>query len=161
MSKVCYFASDAKLKGKENPYVKLFSIREALAAGIDLDMDFLEGINQDEPGVIAWCESEENFQFPSIWIGEPYDQAPKSTKTHYAEIGGNPLMDLPGILAYIQQHMDENPDIAELELWDVWIGHDKQDLAEVSCPLRELTVKVLEGVFDEEKTVDVKLTIVR
>ena len=161
MSNVKYFASDARLGGKENPYVKFYSIKEALAIGVDLDMDFLEGIDQDEPGVIAWCENEELFEFPNIWISEPYDQAPPCIKKYIAEIGGNPLMDLPGILAYIQQHFSENPDLAELELWDVWIGNDKQDLAEAVCPLLALTEKVLEGVFDEEKTVDVKLTIVR
>lgn len=161
MSNVKYFASDTRLGGKENPYVKFYSIREALGIGIDLDMDFLEGIDQDEPGVIAWCDSEELFEFPNIWTCEPYDEAPKSEKKHYAEIGGNPFMDLPGILAYIRKHMEDHPEGTELELWDVWLGNDKQELAEVTCPLQDLTEKVLEGVFDVEKTVDVKLTIVR
>jgi len=87
MSKVCYFASDAKLGGKENPYVHLFSIREALSFGVNLDMNLLEGINPDEPGVIAWCENEDMFDYPNIWISEPFRQAPKSEKKYYAEMG--------------------------------------------------------------------------
>ena len=162
MSKVCYFASDARLGGKENPYVKLFSIKEALANGIDLDMDFLEGIDQDEPGVIAWCESEENFQFPSIWISEPYDQAPKSTKKHYAEIGGNPLMDLPGILDYIHEHMQKKKGeyTKELELWYVWLGNDEEDIVRKTCSLKDLTEETLREVFADDD-VDYMLTIVR
>lgn len=162
MSKVCYFASDAKLKGKENPYVQLFSIKEALAAGINLDMDFLEGIDQDEPGVIAWCENEEMFEFPSIWISEPYCQAPKSEKQYFAEMGGNPLLDLPGILTYIREHMkkvkDENT--KELELWYVWLPTDEEELVKRTCSLKELTEETLKEVFADDD-VNFKLTIVR
>ena len=51
MSNVKYFASDARLGGKENPYVKFYSIKEALAIGIDLDMGFLEGVFDEEKTV--------------------------------------------------------------------------------------------------------------
>ncbi len=161
MSNVRYFASDARLGGKENPFIKYYSIKEALEAGIDLDMDLLEGIDQNEPGVILWCDNEEHFDFPAIWISEPYDEAPQSVKKHFAEIGGNPLMDLPGMLGYICQHMADNPLVSELELWDVWLGNDKQELVEKACSLKDLTADVLAEVFDQEKEVDYKLTIVR
>ena len=161
MSNVCYFASNAKLGGKENPYMKYFSINEALAVGINLDLGFLEGIDRDEPGVIAWCENEDYFEFPTIWITEPYEAAPKSDKKYYAEMGGNPLMDIPGILQYIQNHMAENPEVEELELWDVWIGQGKFEFVEKTCKLDELTVESLTEIFYEERPVDWKLTIVR
>ena len=162
MSKVCYFASDVRLGGKQNPYVHLFSIREALAFGINLDMDFLEGIDQDEPGVIAWCENEEMFDFPAIWITEPYSEAPKSEKKHFAEVGGDPMKDLPGILAYIYDNMQEkNGEITkDLELWYVWLGNGEENLVTKTCRLSELTEETLCEVFADDD-VDYKLTIVR
>lgn len=48
MSRVCYFASDAPLKEKPNTFVKSYSINQAIAAGIKLDMDILEEIFTDD-----------------------------------------------------------------------------------------------------------------
>jgi hypothetical protein len=160
MSKVCYFASDAQLHGKENPYIHLFSINEALANGVMLDMDFLEGIDKDEPGVIAWCADEDMFEFPNVWISEPYDQAPKTEKKHFAEMGGNPLLDLPGIVTYIQEHFALWEEVNELELWYVWLGSESTPFIETSCPLDKVTPEVL-GEFFADPYLDFKLTITR
>ena len=86
MSRVCYFASDAPLKEKPNPFVKSYSINQAIAAGIKLDMDILDGINRDEPDMVLWIESEEQAEFPAIFTSEPYCEAPKSDKKYYAEV---------------------------------------------------------------------------
>ena len=163
MSRECYFASDARLGGKENPYVKLFSIREALDFGVNLDMNLLESINPDEPGVIAWCENEDMFDYPNIWISEPFRQAPKSKKKYYAEMGGNPLLDLPGIIAYIHENLKKKKNgehTKELELWYVWLPCDEKDVVEKTCSLKNLTEDVLREVFADDD-LDYKLTIVR
>lgn len=119
MSRVCYFASDATLKEKTNPYVKSYSINQAIEAGIKIDLDILDGIDRDEPDMVLWVESEEHAEFPSIFASEPYYEAPRSDKMYYAEVGGSPGKDLLGIIEYIKGHMKKRKgeNTKELELW--------------------------------------------
>ena len=162
MSKVYYFASDAPLKEKKNPYVNTYSINEAIAEGIALDMDLLDGIDRDEPNVILWMENEKYAEFPSIWATEPYYEAPKSEKRYYAEIGGSPERDIKGILDYIHDHMRKKKDknTRDLELWCVWLGSDEKDIVEKICSLHDLTEEYLKRVFLDKDT-DYKLVITR
>ena len=162
MSKVCYFASDAPLKEKKNPYINTYSINQAIAAGINVDMDLLDGVDRDEPDVILWMENEECSEFPSIWITEPYSEAPKSEKKYYSEIGGSPKKDLKGIVEYIQDHMKKKKceNARDLELWYVWLGNDEEDIVEKRYSLRELTEEVLNEIFLDDDN-DYKIIITR
>lgn len=162
MSKVRYFASDAPLKEKKNPYVNTYSINQAVSVGIDLDMDLLDGIDKDEPDMILWMESEDCAEFPSIWTTEPYSEAPKSEKKYYAEIGGSPDKDLKGIVEYIQDHMKKKKgeNTRDLELWYVWLGNDEEDIIEKTYGLRELTEEALNEIFLDDDN-DYKIIITR
>lgn len=155
MSKVCYFASNHPLPAKENPSVKMYSINEAIANGVELDLEFLEEIDRDLPGVILWAESEDDLEYPAIWEIEPYDEAPKSEMKYFAEVEGDIRKDLPGILAYIRENLQAGE---TLELWDVWLGSlSGGQLVEKTCSLDELTEEYLGALFEDG--VDFKLTI--
>lgn len=162
MSKVCYFASDAPLKEKENPYVNTYSINQAIEAGIDLDIDLLDGVDRDKPNVILWMENEECAEFPSIWIRERYHEAPKTDKKYYAEICGLPQKDSKGIIEYIHDHMKKKKGekTRELELWYVWLGCDEEDIVEKTYTLHDLTEERLKEVFVDED-IDYKIIITR
>ncbi|MBQ2744428.1 MAG: hypothetical protein IJA01_02770 [Firmicutes bacterium] len=162
MSRVCYFASDAPLKEKPNLFVKSYSINQAIAAGINLDMDILDGIDRDEPDMVLCMESEEHGEFPAIFTSQPYCEAPKSDKKYYADIGGSPCKDLSGIIEYIKDHMkkrkEENTE--ELELWYIWLGSDESEIIYKECSIKELTEDYLEEFFTDDEN-DYKIIITR
>ena len=162
MSKVCYFASDIPLKEKKNPYIKTYSINQAIEAEIKIDLELLANIDKDEPDVITWMESEESAEFPSIYMKEPYCEAPKSEKKYYAEINGIPEKDLKGIKEYILNHMQKKKDgnTNDLELWYIWLGNDEEDIIEKTIRLDDLTEEYLKEVFEDEDT-DYKIIITR
>lgn len=163
MSKVCYFASDAPLKDKKNPYINKYSINQAIAAGIELNMDLLDGVDKDEPDVILWMEKETCADFPSIVTTKPYSEAPKSKKKYYAEIGGSPEKDLKGIVEYIHNHMKKKKkgeNARDLELWYVWLGNDEEEIIEKTYSLRELTEESLNEIFLDDDN-DYKIVITR
>jgi len=162
MSRVCYFASDAPLKEKPNPFVKSHSINQAIAAGIKLDMDILDGIDRDEPDMVLWIESEEQAELPAIFKSEPYCEAPKSDKKYYAEIGGSPCKDLPGIIEYIKDNMKKSKgeNTKELELWYIWLGSDESEIIYKECSIKKLTEDYLEEIFTDDEN-DYKIIITR
>lgn len=162
MSRVYYFASDAPLKEKPNPFVKSYSINQAIAAGIKLDMNILDGIDRDEPDMVLWVESEEKAEFPTIFISEPYCEAPKSNKKYYAEVGGSPSKDLSGIIEYIKDHMKnrKGENTEELELWYIWLGSDESEIIQKECSIKELTEDYLNDIFTDDDN-DYKVIITR
>lgn len=162
MSRVCYLASDVPLKEKTNPFVRKYSINEAVRAGINLDLELLEDIDKDKPDTILWAEREEHMEFPTISKAKPYSEAPKSDKKYYANIDGAPEKDLKGIIEYIRNHMRKTKDVnaKSLELWCVWLGADETDLEEKRCRLTDLSEEYLYEIFtDDDK--DYKLVITR
>lgn len=106
-----------------------------------MDLDLLEGVDRDASDTILWMESEDCAEFPSIWITEPYSEAPKSEKKYYAEIGGSPERDLKGILEYIHEHIED-------------------EIVEKTYSLRDLTEECLKEAFLDDDT-DYKLIITR
>ena len=162
MSKVCYFASNKVLAEKENPFVKRYSINEAIENGLKIDLQFSDGIDSNQPDVILWAESEEALDFPSIYISEPYSEAPKSDMKYYAEIGGYPEKDLPGIIEYIHEHMkkDKSSKTQTLELWYIWLGNDYGEIVEKTCSFKELTEEYLKAIFTDDEA-DYKIVITR
>ena len=163
MSKVCYFASDTPLKDRPSPYMKSYSINEAIDAGIEIDLNMLSGIDRDKPDVILWIENEELDYYPSITISEKYREAPKTQKKYFADIHGHIEKDLEGILEYIHDHMKKKKDrenTKELELWYVWLACDEDDIIEKTCSLNELTEDYLKEIFVDED-IDYKITITR
>lgn len=162
MSRVCYFASDIPLKDKTNPFIRKYSINEAVRAGINLDMELLEDIDKDAPDTILWAEKEEYMELPTISVAKPYSEVPKSDKKYYADIGGTPEKDLQGIIEYIHDHMRKTKGVnaKSLELWCVWLGADEADIEERHCRLTDLREEYLYEIFaDNDK--DYKVVITR
>lgn len=162
MSRVCYFASDVPLKEKTNPFVRKYSINDAIRAGINLDLEFLKDIDKNTPDTILWVEREEHMEFPTISKAKTYSEAPKSDKKYYADIGGAPEKDLWGIIEYIRNHMRKTKDVnaKSLELWCVWLGADETDIEEKHCRLTDLSEEYLYEIFtDDDK--DYKIVITR
>lgn len=162
MSRVCYFASNKILAEKKNRFVKRYSINGALEKGIKIDLKLFGGIDRDQPDVILWAESEEALDFPSIYISEPYSEAPKSDMKYYAEIEGYPEKDLPGIIEYIHEHMkkDKGGKTQFLELWYIWLGDDQDEIIEKTCSLKDLTEEYLKAILTDDEA-DYKIVITR
>ena len=162
MSRVCYFASDIPLKEKTNPFVRSYSINEAIKAGINIDLKLLEDIDRDEPDTILWAEKEEHMELPTISAAKPYSEAPKSDKKYYADIGGVPEKDLQGIIEYIHDYMrkTKGANAKSLELWCVWLGADETDIEKKHCRLADLSEEYLYKIFTNDDK-DYKLVITR
>ena len=126
MSYLTYFASDRPLQEQPNPYVKTYSINEALAANIEVDLELFESdIDKNKPDVILYCEDEENFECPNIYCidkNDFYDDIGTS-KPFCAVLEGGRLsikyMDC--IMQYMKDALKKT---TEIELWSVWLGDE-------------------------------------
>ena len=68
MSLYYFFASDTKLLEQRNPYIKLLSVNEAIAHGIEVHTELFEDhFDYDKPEVILYVENEEQFRYPNIY----------------------------------------------------------------------------------------------
>lgn len=139
MSSYQFIASNAALPEIENPHVHLYSINEAVAAGLELDSDLLEmEIELDEPEVILWCESEELLGEITLLKEEENDFSDPHTQLPFRytfEWGGYTKKRAEQLVDYLKENMASG---STIELWDTWMNEieeptvQKMGLAELS-----------------------------
>lgn len=158
MSFLVAIASDEPLEILENPHMKMYSVNEALEAGIEVPKSMLMDfeIDRDEPGMIMWSDIEPNidiekgiFEMPDpddnfdIWPIDSGDDL-QSKKPYLAAVewsrctAGRAEM----LLDYIHRHMEK---AEELELWHSWMGGNGEEEYPPLVKSREIKLSELSG----------------
>ena len=123
MSFFTFIASDFGLEEVKNPYIKIFSVNEALKKGIYVHKFVLNNKNfdRDKPGVILWIEDEKYWGEIEIRHTEKVSWLPTSLEYCstlewvYSEKRAEHL------ISYIQSHLKTS---SVIEIWHVWCGAD-------------------------------------
>ena len=153
MSLYYFFASDTKLLEQRNPYIKLLSVNEAIAHGIEVHTELFEDpFDYDKPEVILYVEDEEQFRYPNIY---------KEASEHFCdELGINKKYltclewdyedkNADVVLHYIASQL-ENMD--EIEFWKIWLGKCRNQKTPTyhSVHLKEMTKVILQSFMESE-----------
>ena len=149
--------SDFPMKDVENPYIKLYSVNEALENGISLEDYVLNAttLNRDMPGVIKWAESEERFGEITIrrakrdWYTLVLGEYSPTNLEYYSHLEWVYTEERAGkLIEYIRGHLEK---AEELELWDIWLGSGAGKTEEVNkhhVSVNDLTAADLEELFN-------------
>ena len=138
MSHLVCLASDTPLEILPNPHLKLLSVNEALALGLDVPQSMLMDpeLDPDEPETFLWSDITIEFDPETGAVTPPpedcWDIWPmeiaasfSSSKKYFAEVEWPCCT--PGraqVLAdYIRRHLET---AEELELWNLWNGTDAE-----------------------------------
>ena len=140
MSFLVALASDSPLEVLPNPHMKMYSVNEALEAGIDVPQSMLMDfeLDRDEPNTVLWSDIEPVidiekgiFELPDpddnfdIW---PIDTANdlQSKRSYLAAVEWNrctpPRAEM--LLDYIRRHLEK---AEEVELWHTWMGGNGEE----------------------------------
>ena len=115
MSQFTFLASNMPLENLENPHIKMFSINQAIAQGIEMTEFLPDNIDRDKPNVLLWVADEEKlheltiFETKNYSIGMKYNSIAEWVYT--AERAEQ-------LISYIRRHL-ESAD--SLEIWHVWL----------------------------------------
>ncbi len=140
MSFLVCLASDRPLEKLENPHMKMLSVNEALAIGMELPKAMLMDpeLDPDEPGTVLWSDIEPSFDLETgrfecpdpednfdIW---PIDAADDlQSKREYlaaVEWGRCTPVRAQMLRDYIARHLDCG---GEVELWHTWQGSAEEE----------------------------------
>ncbi|MDO5096369.1 MAG: hypothetical protein Q4D65_07380 [Peptostreptococcaceae bacterium] len=153
MSVLYYFASDNVLEEKDNPYIECLSIRQARERGLEMNSNLLEGVDEDEPEVILFCSDERKWDYPSFnhLMQEDYWDEIGTTKKYCMKMTGKYCDDTKHIIfEYIQSQMQN---MNEMEIWNIWLGDDINRVKRKNCFLGELSMEMLDDIFNRRKNV--------
>lgn len=150
MSWFYYFASNKKLEEQPNPYVHKLSIHEALERNVEIDMDFVEGLDFDEPDVLLYVEKEEYLEYPNIFTLEKEDYLDTDKKYCVALETSIDIKYMGVILNYINKQMVNHD---EIELWKKWEGNNRHNKkAKIcTCTIDELNTNILYQFFENKE----------
>ena len=164
MSHLICLASDAPLPVLPNPHLKLLSVNEALAQGLDVPQSMLSDpeLDPDEPETFLWSdicieinpETGEVTEPPEdcwdIWPIECADHL-RTELPHLAEVEWPRCT--PGRAAVLADYLRRQMETAEtVELWNFWDGSD----VELTCvhreeiPLAALTPEKIEALCEAD-----------
>lgn len=140
MSFLVALASDIPLEALPNPHMKMYSVNEALEAGIEVPQSMLMDyeLDRDEPDTVLWSDIEPVidiekgiFELPDpddnfdIWPIECADDL-QSGREYLAAVEWNrctpPRAEM--LLDYIRRHMEK---AEEMELWHSWMGGNGEE----------------------------------
>lgn len=135
MSFLIALASDKPLDALPNPHLKMYSVNEALEAGVEVPQSMLMDyeLDRDEPDTVMWSDIEpvvdiENgiFELPDpednfdIWPIECADDL-QSSRRYLAAVEWNRCTPVRAemLLDYIRRHLEKAESV---ELWRCWMG---------------------------------------
>ena len=164
MSHLVCLASDAPLPVLPNPHLKLLSVNEALAQGLDVPKAMLEDpeLDPDEPETFLWSdisieinpETGEVTPPPEdcwdIWPIECADHL-QTELSYLAEVEWGECT--PGRAEVLADYIRRRLETAKtVELWNFWDGSDVE-LVRVhreEIPLSELTPEKITGLCEKD-----------
>lgn len=150
MSMYQFIAADHPLPEIENPHVQLYSINEAIAAGIKVEEDVLAlDIDPDEPEVLLWFEDEELLGEITLKKEEYNDYSKPYTTKPYRytfEWGGYKEERAVQLVTFLQAHLSKG---SAVEIWETWMD-EVLEPERVTCSLKELSTRHIKELFGRD-----------